>query len=194
MIAVEPSAGMREVLAEAARAEGRANIEVVDLQWPPAPGIAAPSGDVSLVANVLYDVPSLDAFLNALEMHTRRLCVVILADRAPSTPDLGVWEAIYGEPLPRLPALPEFVAVLGALGRRYEVRTYSVQRETGPMDVDDAMHEARFAYWTGEGSEKDRRLRELLVEHFGLPSGQVHLPPRRNYTAIVSWPPPGASE
>lgn len=192
VIAVEPSAAMRGVLVEAASLEGRRNIEVVDLHWPPGPGDDAPVGDVSLVANVLYDVPSIEAFLTTLEAHTRRLCTVIISDRAPSTPDPAVWEALYGEPLRALPALPELVGVLGALRRRYDVRTFAMQREPAPVSIEDAMNELRWRYWTEEGSGRDGRLRELLVEHYGLPSGQLQLPPRRNYTSIVSWPPPAA--
>ncbi len=189
VVAVEPSPSMRDVLADAARAEGRTNIEVVDLNWPPEPGAEAPIGDVSLVANVLYDVPDIEAFLTALETHSRRLCTAIVSDRAPSTPDSAVWEALHGEPLHALPALPELVAVLGALGRRYEVRTFPVPSPS-PVDIEEAMSEQRWRYWTEAGTEKDALLRELLIGHFGLPSGEVWLPARRNYSAVVTWPPP----
>jgi hypothetical protein len=190
LIAVEPSAGMREVLHESAQSAGRTNIEVVDLHWPPPPGVEAPSGDASLVANVLYNVPDLPEFLAAQEAHTRRLCAAIMSDRAPSTPSPVVWEALHGEPLCALPGLREFVAVLGALGRQYEVRAFTV-KDSGPVSLDHAMEEQRWRFWTGEGTAKDARLRELLVEHFGLPDGQIQLPPRRNYTAVVTWVPTG---
>ncbi len=190
VIAVEPSPAMRDVLGEAIATQGRTNIEVVDARWPPAPGIEAPAGDVSLAANVLYDNLELEAFLGALEAHSRRLCVVICSDRAPSTPDPALWEALHGEPLCALPGLPELIAVLGALHRRYEVRTYGVSRPSAPADIDDAMNESRWRYWVEAGSPKDERLRELMIERFSHPSGGIALPPRRNYSAVVSWGPP----
>jgi hypothetical protein len=190
VIAVEPSAAMRSVLGEAMAAETRTNIEMVDLRWPPAADVEAPSGDVSLAANVLYDNLELEAFLAALEAHTHRLCVVICSDRAPSTPDPGLWEALHGERLCPLPGLREFVAVLGALNRRYEVRAFGMARPSAPMDLEDAMNESRWRYWVEAGSPKDGRLRELLRERFGQAEGAVVLPPRRSYSAVVSWEPP----
>lgn len=184
---------MRDVLSEAIAASARTNIEVIDVHWPPAPGVDAPSGDVSLVANVLYDNLELEAFLGALEAHTHRLCVVICSDRAPSTPDPELWEALHGEPLCALPGLPEFVAVLGALHRRYEVRAYGVPRPPAPVDIEAAMSESRWRYWVEAGSPKDERLRALLIERFSHPAGGVALPPRRNYSAVVSWEPPSGA-
>ena len=44
------------------------------------------------------------------------------------------------------------------------------------------------------GTPAEARLRTLLQEHYGLPSGEVQLPPRRNYSAVVHWPAPHAQE
>jgi hypothetical protein len=57
------------------------------------------------------------------------------------------------------------------------------------MAIDDALSESRWRYWVEPGSAKDVRLRELLSERFSDPSGGVVLPPRRNYSAVVSWEP-----
>ena len=192
VLAIEPSPAMRRVLAESAAAAGRANIEAVDLFWPPAADVGPPEGDVVLAANVLYDAPDLEAFLRAMETAARRLCVVIMSDRAPSTPDSGVFEALHGEPLCRLPGLREFVAVLGALGRRYDVRAVPMPPRPRVLSIDDAMNESRWRFWVQPDSRQEARLRELLLEHFGTPRGEVQLPPRRNYSAVVSWPPPSA--
>lgn len=191
VIAVEPSPAMRAVLAEAMAAEQRDNIEVVDLHWPPAADTDAPTGDASLAANVLYDPTDLQAFLAAMEARTRRECVVLMSDRAPSTPDPAIWEALYGEPLHALPGLKEFVAVLGALGRRYEVATFP-SAPVRPVSLEEALEQTRWRYWTQAGSPTEARLRTLLLTHYGLPSGEVALPPSRNYSAVVNWPVPQA--
>ncbi len=189
VIAVEPSPAMRGMLANSIAAAERDNLEVVDLRWPPEPGIEAPRGDVALVANVLYDCLVLEEFLGALEAHASRLCVVIASDRAPSTPDPAVWQALYGEPLCPLPGLPEFVAVLGAMKRRYEVRAFGMSSSPPPMTPEEALGDSRWRYWVEAGSAADARLQALLVEHFGQPDGLVQLPPRRNYSAVISWDP-----
>src|SRR5688572_15714090 len=95
VIALEPSEAMRDVLRAAFASEQRTNYEVLNLRWPPPPraGGDVPTGDVSLVANVLYDAIELRDFLEATEAHSRRLCVVICSDRAPSTPHAEVWDA-----------------------------------------------------------------------------------------------------
>jgi hypothetical protein len=138
---------------------------------------------------VLYDAMELREFLEAAEAHSRRLCVVICSDRAPSTPDAAVWEALYGEPLCTLPGLPALLAVLGAWGRRFDMRTFPV-RPPEPVDIDRALEDVRWRFWVGEGTEREARLRELLIERFVVASGLVQLPPRRNYSAAVWWEPP----
>lgn len=189
VIAIEPSPAMRGMLADSIAAAERDNLEVVDLRWPPEPGIESPSGDVALVANVLYDCLVLGEFIGALEAHVSRRCVVIASDRAPSTPDPAVWEALYGEPLCALPGLPEFVAVLGAMKRRYEVRAFGMSSPPPLMTPEDALADSRWRYWVEPGSAGDERLGQLLVERYGQPDGRVQLPPRRNYSAVISWEP-----
>ena len=188
--AVEPSPAMRETLAAAAAEQGRANITVHPHAWPAPPDVDAPTGDVCLVAHVLYDIDGLGSFLDALEQQTRRLCAVILGDRAPSTAFEPVWSELQGEPLQRLPALREFVAVLGARGRRFDVRSFHARGGGEPMPADEAHVVARRLYWVAEGSERDARLGTLLRAHFGAGEDTVVLPRRINYTAVVSWAPP----
>ena len=190
LVAVEPSPAMREVLTQSAQAAGRANIKVVDLHWPPASPEQAPRADVSLAANVLYDAPDLRGFLDAMEAVSGRLCVIITSDRAPSTPNAELWHALYEEPLRQLPALRELVAVLGALGRRYEVRLTPMDAPARPLAVDEALTELRWRLWTQPGTPRDDRLREEVIARFSVPSGEIRLPPQRNYSAVVSWPPP----
>jgi SAM-dependent methyltransferase len=191
--AVEPSPAMRETLTASAAEHGRTNITVHDMRWPAPDGAALPSGDVSLVAHVLYDIDGLGPFLDALEAQTRRTCVVILGDRAPSTAVEVAWTRVHEEPLHALPALREFLAVLGARGRRFEVQTFDTRGGGGePLPFDQAYAMARRMCWLAEGSEKDVRLGALLREHFGTPDGLIALPPRLNFTAPVTWSPPGA--
>ena len=192
LVAVEPSPAMREVLGETTAEANLTNVTVLDVEWPPAQEGVVPRCDVSLTANVLYSIESLREFLEAMEQHTSRLCVAILGNRAPPTPDEPVWTELHGEPLAALPALPAFVAVLGAWGRRYDVRTFPLAPPQ-PVELDEAVLRCRRFYWVAEGSAKEERLRELLLQHYGQRSGLVALPPRLSYTPAVAWAPPHAA-
>jgi len=189
VVAVEPSPSMRQALAAAADERGVHNIDVVGLAWPPAPDVPLLSADLSLVSHVLYDIDDPGAFVVALERATRRRCAVILGDRAPSTAFEPLWTELWGEPLHRLPALREFLVVLGAMGRRFDVRSFPAGREEA-LDAQEAHAGARRLYWVAPGSERDARLGRLLREHYGTPSGQVTIPARINHTAVVTWEPP----
>jgi hypothetical protein len=62
------------------------------------------------------------------------------------------------------------------------------------MDIDAAHDWVRDDYFVRERSDKDRRLRELLVERFGVGDGQVHMPhPAGSHFAVISWAPPQVS-
>ncbi len=190
VVAVEPSPAMRETLETGAAEQGVTNITVHAFTWPPpanAPRIAA---DLGLVAHVLYDIADLGAFLDALDARVRRRGQVVLGNRAPSTAFDPEWTELWGEPHQRLPALPEFLGVLTATGRRFDVRTFPAARESTPMPLDDAHAAARRLFWVAEGSARDARLRDLLRRHHDAGGGQVLLPQRVDYTAVVSWSPP----
>jgi SAM-dependent methyltransferase len=189
VVAVEPSPAMRETLIAGAAEHGVTNIEVHAFTWPP-PADAPPiEADLGLVAHVLYDIADLGPFLDALEARVRRRCQVILGNRAPSTAFEPDWTELWGEPHHRLPALPEFLGVLAATGRRFDVRTFPAARESTPMPLDDAHAAARRLFWVTEGSARDARLRDLLQRHHDAGDGQVLLPQRIDYTAVVSWEP-----
>ncbi len=80
MIAVEPSAGMREVF-EAVRAEhGIANVELVPERWP---FEGAREVDGVMFTHVDYDIAEIGPFLDAVEGSARRRCVCALLERSP---------------------------------------------------------------------------------------------------------------
>lgn len=190
VVAVEPSAAMRESLYRALEEQGTPNVEVADGRWPAAAAHpAVPAADGFLAANVLYEERDLAAFVAAMEHRSRRWCVAVLGDRGRGETWPVLWEGLYGEPACVLPGMREFVAVLLALDRRVEVATVALGGAR-PRPLDDAMRQVRRLLWVREGSERDRRLAALVREHFGGPDGLVTLPPRRRYNGIVAWRPP----
>ncbi|GMU39669.1 MAG: hypothetical protein AMXMBFR23_05350 [Chloroflexota bacterium] len=186
VVAIEPSEAMRATLTAAATEAG-VEVEVRDGRWPdPA---WAETVDVSLAAHVFYDIEAIAPFLDAMEQHTRRTCVVMAGAQARGASLAPLWEAVHGEPMATLPALREFVALLGARGRRYEVRTASPAAPAEPMAREDAYRQGRRLLWLAEGSEKERRMRALMDEWYGQ-GDRIALPEARPFIGIVSWEPP----
>jgi 2-polyprenyl-3-methyl-5-hydroxy-6-metoxy-1,4-benzoquinol methylase len=185
--AVEPSLAMRDTLSAAATDAGLSNIQTYDFRWPSADA-EVPIADISLASHMLYDQEDLEAFIEAMEAHTRRLCVVILGNRAPSSAFEPLWTELYGEPARLLPARHELLAALGALDRRFDVKTFP-NPEPEPIPLDDAVARARFLYWLEDGSERQARARQWLSEHLATKDGRIAMPARVEYTSVISWSP-----
>ena len=192
MSALDRSPGMTARLREEAAASGLDNFEVLPATgWPPpgVPGDAAPIVDVALTASVLFFIEEIGAFLDALEGHARRLCVVVLMDRMPGTPLEPLWSGLYDEPPAELPALREFLAVLGARGRTFDLR--ATQPPPPPsLSLDEVIDSNRHRYFVSRGTAREGRMRELLAERYAGADGLVALPLPFSQTAVVSWAPP----
>jgi SAM-dependent methyltransferase len=195
VVAVEPSPGMAAALREGMVEGGIANVRVVEGGWPPAepttgvPIADPPHADVAMIAHLGYDIERLEPFLRAMERAARRLCVAVLMERAPASVADPFWPIVHGEERIPLPALGEFVAVLGALGRPFEVRLHERAPRTYES-ADEAIESIRRQLWIAEGGAKGAvfvaAARERLVELDGRwtlrdqPIGLV---------GLVSWTP-----
>jgi molybdenum cofactor cytidylyltransferase len=191
VVAIDASGGMLTALQEIADDHGITNVEVFESRWPPA-DLEPFAADVALIAHVGYDVEAIGPFLSAMEGSTRRRCVAVLMERQPSSIADVCWPPVHGEERVSLPALPEFVELLTALGRSVEV----LRLERDPRSFADASELEGFLrrqLWIEPGSEKDARFRESLEDlivvdaegRYGL-RGQRPLP-----LGIVTWVPAG---
>jgi hypothetical protein len=143
---------------------------------------------VALCAHALYDIADLGAWIEAMERAASRLCVVALYDRARGHAWSDVFEAVHGEPMAALPAVREFLAVLGALGRPFEVRAIPAE-PIDPTPEEAACVQARRICWLSEGSEADRRMQAFLRARYPGPPGLLAMPPMRRATFVVTWSP-----
>ena len=188
LYAVEPSAGMREVLTNAAREHGIENIDVFDERWP-SPS-KAPVADVGYISHVGYDIADIGPFLDQLEAHSRRLCVAVLFEHAPISDFAPLWQPVHGEPRVRLPGLAELVALLFARSRVPRIDGFMLPRRSF-SDVEALHTAARRPLWVLPDTPQDERLaravRDLAVT---TPDG-VALTARDRFVAIVTWEPKG---
>lgn len=158
VIALDASEAMLGILGEAMAEYGVSNVRPICSRWPMA---NAPRADVVLIANVGNDIEEIGPFLEAMEASARRLCVMINLARPPASYAWPLWPAIHGVEREPLPAVPEFLSLLLARGRLFEVRLFP-RRPMSFEKPEDALPFLRQQLWIREGGEKDRRLRDLL--------------------------------
>ena len=183
VIALDPSEGMLAVLRDGMATYGIENIDVVESRWPAA---NPPVADVAMIAHVGYDIEAIGPFIDAMEAAARRLCVAVLLDRPPASAFFRFFEAAHGEPRVALPAVPEFLQLLLARGRLFEI---SLSERSGPAfsAVEDVLRMARRQSWTEAGSEKDRRLEAAVAA--AVAEREAGIAPAPVRVAVVSWAP-----
>ncbi len=197
LICVEPSPAMIAVLEEGMREHGIDNIRIVPQRWPLSEaaaeaGVGHPiQADVALLAHIGYDIAEMGPFLDATERATRRRCLAVMGEGAMTTVATLFWEPVHGEPRVALPALPELVTLLLARGTIPEIRLVD---RTPPTfgSLADLLAMARRQLWVRSGSEKDRRLGQLVEAHAEEREGSFALDWRPTRIGIVSWEPLGS--
>jgi SAM-dependent methyltransferase len=184
IIAVEPSDGMRRVLREGMAEHGVSNIDTVDGRWPES---ALDLGaDVALMSHIGYDVEDIGPFLDAMESAARRTCVAVLLSQPPPTEADRLWPLVHGVERAALPSLPEFLLLLLARGRLFEVQL--VERSPQSYDQPDhALTWLRQQLWTRPGGEKDRLLERVARERLQERDGRYALSWDPVHVGIVTW-------
>jgi hypothetical protein len=186
VLAVEPSAGMRRVLAEEAAKAGQANIEVFDERWP-GPSDAG-QADVAFIGHVGYDIEAMGEFLLQMQAQARRLCVAIMFLGAPTADFARLWPLVHGEQRVLLPALGEFMALLFAAGARPELAGFSLPPRSY-RDAEALHAAARRPLWVREGSAQDEVLGRAVRQELAAVDGGVGLSAGQRYVGVVTWKP-----
>ncbi|MFN0093280.1 MAG: class I SAM-dependent methyltransferase [Dehalococcoidia bacterium] len=184
--AVEPSDGMIGVLREGLDEHGISNVRVVQSRWPNAE--VAVRADCSLISMVGNDVAEIGPFLDAMEAATERLCVLVNLDRPPPSAFFPAFKHVHGEERAALPSIPEFLALLLAKRRLFEVQLVPRQ----PMSFespDQVIAMARRQTWVKEGGAKDVRLQAFIRESLVEQDGRFALSFDAGHIAIVTWAP-----
>ena len=164
VIAVEPSASMRNALRTGAAEHGIANLRLVGAAWPEALAELGepPVADVALIAHVGYDIEAIGPFIDAMERSADRLCVAVLTDRSPASVADPFWPIVHGIDRVPLPALPDLAELLRARGRETEI--LRVERAPRTFDSFDGLATfLRRQLWIAEDGEKEQRFRSALT-------------------------------
>jgi SAM-dependent methyltransferase len=184
VIAVDPSEGMLGVLREGMAAYGIANVRVVGGRWPAiAAGLAA---DVVLIAHLGYDVEDIGPFLDALEASAGRTCVAVLLEQPPPTEADRLWPAVHGVERAALPSLPEFLALLLARNRLFEVQLVDRVPQSY-AEPDHALAWLRGQLWVAPDGPKDLLLQRLMHARLQQRNGRYALSWDAARVGIVTW-------
>ena len=193
VIALDTSASMLAGLAEIAADYDITNVRAVQDRWPPAGGDLTPYlADVALIAHVSYDIREIGPFVRAMEASARRLAVAMLMERQPSSIADVCWPTVWGEERVALPALPEFVELLRAMGR--EPFTQRLEREPRRFSSRDELAGfLRRQLWIKPESGADIRFLDALQPLLETDAdGRVGLVGQRPLPiGIVTWVPGG---
>lgn len=191
VIAVEPSASMRQAMRTGIAEHGAQNIRIVAGAWPDALEALGdpPVADLALIAHVGYDIEHIGPFLDALETAVRDRVVAVLTDRSPASVADPFWPIVHGEERAALPALPELIAVLRARGRETDLQR--VERPPRTFESPQALETfVRRQLFIAPGGPKDDRfraaLRDRIVERDG---GWTLADPPAGSIGIVTWRP-----
>ncbi len=184
VIAIDPSEGMLRVLRAGMAEFHTGNIEVISGRWPEvSAGIKA---DVALISHIGYDVEDIGPFLDAMESAARRLCVAVLLEQPPPTEADRLWPAVHGEARAALPSLPEFLALLLARGKIFEVQLVDRSPQSYG-EPDQLLTWLRQQLWTTPDGPKDLRLQQVLRERLTERDGRYALSWDAVRVGVVTW-------
>jgi hypothetical protein len=142
------------------------------------------------MAHIGYDIEPIGAFLDATEAAAHRLCIAVLT--TPSPPHLAepFWPAIHGEARIALPALLEFLVLLLARGRLFEIRLF----EREPLTHADRDGPLTWLYqqlFVAPDTAKGRRLASLARDAITVREGRWALSWAPVPLGVVTWRPRG---
>jgi SAM-dependent methyltransferase len=186
--AVDPSGAMLALLQEDVRAQGIANVEVVQAEWMQA-GVAP--ADYVICSHVLYPIADVVPFVRKLAAHARkRVFIALRAD--PMATDFGLWAEFYGVPLQHQPVHMDLLNVLAQIGIFADVEVAEFRFPWVFDSVEGAYDEVntRLCLREDDGAAH-AKLRRLLEERLtSRADGRVEMEHAGGQrTAVLSWVP-----
>lgn len=159
IVAVEPSAGMREELQAGINATGVGNIRIVASAWSDADVEPA---DLVFAAHVTYGLFRVEPFLRKLDAHATRIAALVSFEEPAQHVLAPFWRAVYGEERLRLPVRAEVIDVLRELGADPREIAVDEQPVRSLGDADEAFVSLRSRLFIGDGTQAEQRLRDAM--------------------------------
>ncbi|HEV7666495.1 MAG TPA: hypothetical protein VGQ62_23365 [Chloroflexota bacterium] len=121
-----------------------------------------------------------------MERTAQRLCIAVLLSQPPPTEADRLWPAVHGVERAVLPSLPEFLMLLLARGRLFEVQLIDRSPQTY-SEPEQAVTWLRQQLWTTPDGAKDRVLQQELRQRLVERDGRYALSWEPVPVGIVTW-------
>jgi hypothetical protein len=160
--------------------------EVVEGRWPDVASAIAPH-DVVTSHHVLYDVPDIGPFVDALTAHARRRVVVEISQRHPLAWTNPLWQHFHGITRPARPTVDDALAVLEDRGLSPALTRW--ERPAEPASLEAAAERARRNLCLPATREPE--VAEVIARLVA--TGAIDAGPAvgRRAVATLWWEPPG---
>jgi SAM-dependent methyltransferase len=185
VIALEHSPSMREQLQLSVDPAHASAVTVMDGTWPMPQAVSA---DVMFAAHVLYAVRDLGPFVQAMHQQARRMCVLLLGVRHPTTPVLPLWQAYHGVPRLPLPGAYECLGALAQLGIAANMQVLPAGPGIHYASEAEAVAETCFRLRLPYDDVHQQRVTTLIRAHWQqTPDGEIHVPHASPPNVVLWW-------
>ena len=159
IVAVDESPAMLEQFDRLAEARSISHRAITG-RWPDV-AEHVPSADVVVCHHVLYNVPDVVPFLEALTAHARRRVVIEATETHPQSELNDLWRHFHGLTRPKRPVAADLVAILRAMGNDAAAETFN--RPSPWLGNDRAVQVAFARKRLCLGAERDAEIDARLV-------------------------------
>jgi SAM-dependent methyltransferase len=185
VIAVEHSPSMRAEMGTRVAEETLTAVDIVADTWPTQTPIQA---DVVFAAHVLYAVRDIAPFLMSMHQSARRMCVLLLGARHPTTPVLPLWQAVHGEERLPLPAAYECLAALAQLGIAAHTTVLPAHPAIRYASLADAVAETCFRLRLPYDELHQAQMTALIQQEWHIEdNGEVVVPQLAPPNVVIWW-------
>jgi SAM-dependent methyltransferase len=184
VVAVEPSAAMREQMAIVLREANLTNVVVVPESWPNA---RVEPADLVICSHVAYFVEDIGTFLRRLSEVTRGHCFITLRNEQREIATVELFKRVWGEP--RCPE-PSFVDLFGAaiqVGLLPCAVTIPFAINPGFLSPEDALPMVRATLLNPEGPDVDGKIRAYLADRLVQRDGPWYWNVPPTSAGVLSW-------
>jgi SAM-dependent methyltransferase len=190
VLALDSSPAMANALREAAAERALENVKVLPAApWPLDLESVGEPIEVVLSSHVIYYVPDVMRFIEGMERHAQKRCVMVLGDEAGSLPPEEAWRAAHHEPMSHLPALDRFHELMQQRGIALQVDEVPPGSPQEPPSPDEVFAVLARRCLLRDDSPKFHRLRKWFDEQREA-TGKVPPVMAMRRVAVCSWEPP----